>query len=240
MQTLTKRKKQVNEILGEKKSYTPKEAVSKIKEVTTRVKTKFDETVEVSIRLGVDPKQSNEQVRGAVVLPGGTGKKTKIVVIARGEKVTDAEEAGADIVGGEELISKISGGWLDFDKLVTIPEMMPLLAKLGKILGPKGLMPNPKDGTVTTDLQKAIKELKKGKVSFRAEKDSGIVHVPIGKASFTEDDLLKNFQAVLEGINKSRPSGAKGTYIRSIFVTSTMGPSLKVDPNSLDELHEYH
>lgn len=240
MQTLTKRKKQVNEMLGDKKLYTPKEAISKIKELGEKIKTKFNQTVDLAIRLGVDPKQSDQQVRGAVILPGGTGKKIKIAVIARGEKVKEAEAMGADTVGGEDLISKINEGWLDFDKLVTTPEMMPQLAKLGKILGPKGLMPNPKDGTVTPDLSKAIKELKAGKVSFRAEKDSGVVHVPIGKVSFKEVDLLKNFQAVLEGINKARPTGAKGIYIRSVYLSSTMGPGVKVDLNSLDELHEHH
>lgn len=240
MQTLTKRKKQINELQGDKKSYTPKEAISKIKDITSKVKTKFDQTVDLAIRLGVDPKQSDQQVRGAIALPGGTGKKIKIVVITKGERVKEAEAAGADIVGEAELVGKIEQGWLGFDKLVTTPDMMQQLAKLGKILGPKGLMPNPKDGTVTNDLAKAIKELKAGKVSFRAEKDSGIVHVPIGKVSFDEDKLLKNFQAVIDGIHKAKPSSAKGTYIRSVFLSSTMGPGLKIDLGSLDELHEEH
>jgi large subunit ribosomal protein L1 len=240
MPTLTKKRKQINELLGEKKSYTPKEAISKIKEVTSKAKTKFDQTIDLAIRLGVDPKQSDQQVRGSAVLPGGTGKKIKIVVIARGEKVKEAENAGADTAGSEELIGKIEQGWMDFDKLVTTPDMMPMLAKLGKILGPKGLMPNPKDGTVTPDLTKAIKELKAGKASFRAEKDSGIVHVAIGKGSFSEENLLKNFSAIMDSINKARPSSAKGIYLRSVYVSSTMGPGLKVDVNSLDELHEHH
>lgn len=238
--TLTKRKKQVKELLGEKKVYTPKEAIQKIKEVADKAKTKFDQAVEIAVRLGVDPKQSDQQVRGSVALPGGTGKKIKIVVIAKGEKVKDAEAAGADIVGQEELISKIEQGWLDFDKLVTTPDMMAQLAKLGKTLGPKGLMPNPKDGTVSQDITKAIKELKSGKASFRAEKDSGIVHVPIGKISFSEDKLLQNFGAIMDGIQKARPSSAKGIYIRSVYVSSTMGPGLKIDIGSLDELHEHH
>lgn len=240
MQTLTKKQKNIKEFLDEKKVYSPKEAISTIKEITNKVKTKFDQTVDLAVRLGVDPKQSDQQVRGSVSLPGGTGKKIKIAVIAKGEKVKDAEAAGADTVGSEEIISKIEGGWLDFDKLVTTPDMMGQLAKLGKTLGPKGLMPNPKDGTVTNDLAKAIKDLKAGKASFRAEKDSGIVHIPIGKASFAEDKLLQNFGAIMDAIQKARPSSAKGIYLRSVYVSSTMGPGLKVDIGSLDELHEHH
>lgn len=238
--TLTKRKKQVNEILGSKQSYTPKGAIQKIKEISEKVKTKFDQTVELAVRLGVDPKQSDQQVRGSVSLPGGSGKKVKIAVIAKGEKVKEAEKAGADIVGEAELIGKIEQGWMAFEKLVTTPDMMPQLAKLGKILGPKGLMPNPKDGTVTADLAKAIKELKAGKASFRAEKDSGIVHVPIGKVSFEESKLLQNFGAVMDSINKAKPAKAKGIYLRSVYISSTMGPGLRVDIDSLDELHEHH
>lgn len=238
--TLTKKQKQVKGILGEKKSYTPNEAISKIKEIGSKAKRKFDETVELAVRLGVDPKQSDQQVRSSVALPGGTGKKVKIAVIAKGEKVKEAEAAGADIVGEAELIGKIEQGWLDFEKLVTTPDMMASLAKLGKILGPKGLMPNPKDGTVTNDLTKTIRELQAGKVSFRAEKDSGIVHVPIGKMSFDENKLLQNFSAVMDAIQKAKPSSAKGIYIRSVYVSSTMGPGLKIDLGSLDELHEHH
>ncbi len=240
MQTLTKKKKQINELLGEKKLYTPKEAISKIKEVSGKVKRKFDETVELAVRLGIDPKQSDQQVRSSVTLPGGTGKKIKIAVIAKGEKVKEAEAAGADVVGSEDLIAKIEGGFLDFEKLVATPDMMGQMAKLGKILGPKGLMPNPKDGTVSADLTKAIRELKAGKVSFRAEKDSGIVHAPIGKLSFDENKLLQNFSAVIEGVNKVRPARAKGVYIRSVYISTTMGPGLKIDLGSLDELHEHH
>ena len=240
MPTLTKRRKQINELLGDKKTYRPKEAILKIKEIASKAKTKFDQTVDLAVRLGVDPKQSDQQVRSSVALPGGTGKKIKIAVIARGEKVKEAEAAGADVVGSEDLVGKIEQGFMGFDKLVATPDMMPAMAKLGKILGPKGLMPNPKDGTVTTDLTKAVKELKSGKASFRAEKDSGIVHVPIGKISFSEENLLKNFGAVMDGINKARPSSAKGIYLRSVYISSTMGPGLKVDVNSLDELHEHH
>ncbi len=240
MVTLTKKRKQINEILGDKKSYKPKEAISKIKEVSSKIKSKFDETVDLAVRLGIDPKQSDQQVRGSTALPGGTGKSIKIAVIAKGEKVKEAEVAGADFAGTEDIIAKIEGGWFGFDKLVATPDMMGQMAKLGKALGPKGLMPNPKDGTVSNDLTKAIKELKAGKASFRAEKDSGIVHVPIGKVSFSEDKLLQNFSAIVDAINKARPPGAKGIYIRSVYISTTMGPSIKVDPNSLDELHEHH
>ena len=240
MRTLTKRRKKINEILGTKKLYTPKEAVSKLKEVSEKVKTKFDQTIELAIRLGVDPKQSDQQVRSSVNLPGGTGKKVKIAVIARGEKVKEAEAAGADFVGSEDMVAKIEQGFMGFDKLVATPDMMPVMAKLGKILGPKGLMPNPKDGTVSADLTKAVRELKAGKASFRAEKDSGIVHIPIGKISFGEDKILQNFSAVMDSINKARPAGAKGIYLRSVYISSTMGPGLRVDGSSLDELHEHH
>ncbi len=240
MATLTKKRKKINEVLGDKKVYQPKEAISKLKEVVSKLKPKFDETVDLAIRLGVDPKQSDQQVRGSVSLPGGTGKSVKIAVVAKGEKVKEAEAAGADFAGSEDIIAKIEGGWLAFDKLVSTPDMMGQLGKLGKILGPKGLMPNPKDGTVSNDLTKAIKELKAGKASFRAEKDSGIVHVPIGKASFSEDKLIQNFSAIVDAVNKARPAGAKGTYIRSVYLSTTMGASLKVDQNSLDELHEHN
>ena len=239
MTVLTKKRKKLNEVLGDKKSYKPKEAISKLKEISTKIKSKFDETVDLAVRLGVDPKQSDQQVRGSAALPGGTGKSIKIAVIAKGEKVKEAEAAGADFAGTEDIISKIEGGWFGFDKLVATPDMMGQMAKLGKVLGPKGLMPNPKDGTVSNDLTKAIKELKAGKASFRAEKDSGIVHVPIGKISFGEDKLLQNFSAIVDAINKARPAGAKGTYIRSVYISTTMGPSLKVDANSLDELHDH-
>ena len=240
MQVLTKKKKQITEFLGDKKIYTPKEAITKIKEISNKVKRKFDETVELAIRLGVDPKQSDQQVRASVSLPGGTGKKVKIAVVTKGERVKDAEAAGADIVGSEELIGKIEQGFLDFDKLVASPDMMGQLGKLGKILGPKGLMPNPKDGTVSNDLTKAVKELKAGKASFRAEKESGIVHIPIGKISFDEQKLLANFAVVMDSVNKAKPPSSKGIYLRSVYVSSTMGPGLKIDLSSLDELHEHH
>lgn len=237
-QVITKRKKKIQEIIGNKKTYTPLEAIEKLKEVSEKVKTKFDQTVEMAVRLGIDPKQSDQQVRSSVPLPGGTGKEIKIAVITRGEKEKEAKAAGAHFVGSEELIPKIESGWMEFDKLVVTPDMMPQLAKLGRILGPKGLMPNPKDGTVTNDLTKTIKELKAGKVSFRAEKDSGIVHVPIGKISFDSSKLSQNFSSVIEGIRKAKPSGAKGTYIKTVYLSTTMGPGLKIDIGSLDEHEE--
>jgi large subunit ribosomal protein L1 len=242
MAKITKKQKQIAEILGDKvnKGLTPADAVKTLKEVSSKVKSKMDQTVELAVRLGIDAKQSDQQVRSSVSLPGGTGKKVKILVLAKGEKVKDAEAAGADFAGSEDLIAKIEGGWMDFDKLVATPDIMPQLGKLGKMLGPKGLMPNPKDGTVTADVAKAVKDLKAGKASFRAEKDSGIVHVPIGKISFEEIKILQNLSAVMEAINKAKPSGAKGIYIKSVYVSTTMGPGLKIDLGTLDQLHEYH
>ena len=242
MAKITKKQKQIAEILGDKvnKGLTPADAVKTLKEVSSKVKSKMDQTVELAVRLGIDAKQSDQQVRSSVSLPGGTGKKVRILVLAKGEKVKDAEAAGADFAGSEDLIAKIEGGWMDFDKLVATPDIMPQLGKLGKMLGPKGLMPNPKDGTVTADVAKAVKDLKAGKASFRAEKDSGIVHVPIGKISFDEIKILQNLSAVMEAINKAKPSGAKGIYIKSVYVSTTMGPGLKIDLGTLDQLHEYH
>lgn len=237
-QVLTKRKKQIKEIIGDKKLFTPQEAVKTLKELSEKIKTKFDQAVELSVRLGIDPKQSDQQVRSAVALPGGTGKSLKIAVITRGEKEKEAKVAGAEHVGSEEMIEKIEKGWMDFDKLVVTPDIMAQIAKLGKLLGPKGLMPNPKDGTVTTDLTKAIKELKAGKASFRAEKDSGIVHVAMGKISFDEKALLQNFNVLIEAIRKAKPTGAKGTYMKSVYLSTTMGPGLKIDLSALDEHEE--
>lgn len=235
MKTLTKRQKKVKELVGDKKLYSPKDAIKKLKEVSSSLKLKFDETLELAVRLGIDPKQSDQQVRSSVSLPGGTGKEIKICVIARGEKVKEAQNAGANTVGEpDDMIPKIEKGFMDFDKLVVTPEIMPQLAKLGKVLGPKGLMPNPKDGTVSTDLARTIKELKSGKVSFRAEKESGIIHAPIGKISFDDKNLLQNFGVVIESINKLKPASAKGIYIRSVYLSTTMGPSLKIDVNALN------
>jgi large subunit ribosomal protein L1 len=190
---------------------------------------KFDEGVDLAIRLGVDPKKADQMVRGTVVLPHGTGKKVRVLVFAKGQKEKEALDAGADIVGGEDLIEKISKGWLEFDKAIATPDIMGLVSKLGKILGPRGLMPNPKVGTVTFDLEKAIKEIKAGKVEFKVEK-AGIVHVPVGRVSFGFDRLLENIRALLEVIMRIKPPTSKGIYLRSIALSSTMGPGIKIDP----------
>lgn len=189
---------------------------------------KFDETVEVHIRTGCDGRHADQQIRGAVVLPNGTGKTVRVLVFAKGDKVAEAEAAGADYVGGDELIPKIQNdGWLEFDVVVATPDMMGVVGRLGKVLGPKGLMPNPKAGTVTMDVTKAINDIKAGKIEYRLDK-SNIIHVPVGKASFTEQQLTENFDALLEAITKARPSALKGQYLRSITLTSTMGPGVKV------------
>jgi large subunit ribosomal protein L1 len=189
---------------------------------------KFDETVEVAIRLGVDPKYSDQMVRGTVVLPHGTGKTVRVLVLAKGEKVKEAEAAGADMVGGEELIAKIRDGWTEFDRVITTPDMMGEVSKLGKILGPRGLMPNAKVGTVTFDLTKAVGESKAGKIEFRVDK-AGNVHAPLGKASFALPNLLENARTLVSEINRLRPAAAKGTYVRSLTVSSTMGAGVRVD-----------
>lgn len=189
---------------------------------------KFDETVEVSGRLGVDPKHPEQMVRGTVVLPNGTGKQVRVLVFAKGEKENEAKEAGADFIGAEELMEKVSKGWLDFDAVVATPDIMGAVGKLGKVLGPRGLMPNPKLGTVTFDVKKAVSELKAGKVEFRVDK-AGNIHVPVGKASFGAEKLKENFMAVMDAIIKAKPAAAKGTYLRSLFLSTTMGPSIKLD-----------
>lgn len=188
----------------------------------------FDETVELSGKLGVDPKHPDQMVRGTVVLPNGTGKDVKVLVFAKGEKEIEAKDAGADYVGSEEFIQKINQGWLEFDAVVATPDMMGEVGKLGKILGPRGLMPNPKLGTVTFDVGKAVTDLKAGKVEFRVDK-TGCIHVPLGKVSFGEDKLKENFKALMEAIVKAKPAASKGIYIRSVFLSTTMGPSVKLD-----------
>ena len=190
---------------------------------------KFDEGVDLAVRLGVDPKKADQMVRGTVVLPHGTGKKVRVLVFAKGQKEKEAWDAGADIVGGEDLVEKISKGWLEFDKAIATPDMMGLVSKLGKILGPRGLMPNPKVGTVTFDLERAIKEIKAGKVEFRVEK-AGVIHVPAGKVSFGFDRLLENIKNILETILRAKPPTSKGIYLRSIALSTTMGPGIKIDP----------
>jgi large subunit ribosomal protein L1 len=190
---------------------------------------KFDEGIDLAIRLGVDPKKADQMVRGTVVLPNGTGRKVRVLVFAKGQKEKEALESGADIVGGEDLVEKISKGWLEFDKAIATPDMMGLVSKLGKILGPRGLMPNPKMGTVTFDLDRAIQEIKAGKVEFKVEK-AGVVHVPLGKVSFGFDRLLENIKALLEVILRAKPPTSKGIYLRSIALSTTMGPGIKIDP----------
>lgn len=190
---------------------------------------KFDEGVDVAIRLGVDPKKPDQMVRGTVVLPNGTGKKVRVLVFAKGQKEKEALDAGADIVGAEDLIEKISKGWLEFDKAIATPDIMGQVSKLGKILGPRGLMPNPKVGTVTFDLERAVREIKAGKVEFKVEK-AGVVHVPVGKASFGPSRLLENIKTLLEVILRVKPPTSKGIYVRSIALSTTMGPGIKIDP----------
>ena len=205
--------------------YDPAEAVALVKKTATA---KFDETVELHIRTGCDGRHAEEQIRGAVVLPHGTGKTVRVLVFAKGDKVSEAEAAGADFVGGEELIPKIQNeGWLEFDVVVATPAMMGVVGRLGKVLGPKGLMPNPKAGTVTMDVTKAINDIKAGKIEYRLDK-SNIVHCPIGKASFTEEQLAENLKAIMDAIVKAKPSSLKGTYLKSITISSTMGPGVKV------------
>ncbi len=207
-------------------SYEPEEAIALVKKTAAA---KFDETVEVHIRTGCDGRHAEQQIRGAVVLPNGTGKTVKVLVFAKGDKLAEAEAAGADYTGGEELIPKIQkDGWLDFDVVVATPDMMGVVGRLGKVLGPKGLMPNPKAGTVTMDVTKAINDIKAGKIEYRLDK-TNIVHVPVGKVSFTDEALLQNFNALMDAIVKARPSALKGQYLRSITLASTMGPGVKVN-----------
>ncbi len=195
----------------------------------------FDESVDIAVRLGIDPRHADQMVRGTVVLPHGTGKSVKVLVFARGEKEKEALEAGADYVGAEELIEKIKGGWLEFDKAVATPDMMGQVGKIGRILGPRGLMPNAKLGTVTFDLAKAIKEIKAGKIDFRAEK-AGVVHAPMGRVSFDDDKLLANIATFIDTLIKMKPAAAKGTYLRGIALSTTMGPGIKVDPLSVKDI----
>ncbi len=233
----TKRQKRSVEVLAKVKgATTPEEALKLLKAAHS---TKFDETVEVHFCLGLDSKVNDQQIRSTVNLPGGTGKEVRVAVVAKGEKVKEAKDAGADIVGSEDLVAKIGEGFLEFDKLVSTPDAMAMLSKFGKVLGPKGLMPNPKDGTVTFDVAKIVKELKAGKVSFRSEKTGGVVQMPIGKLSFDESRLLQNLTAVLEQIQKIKPSSVKGVYIRSVYLSSTMGPGIKLDTTKLQELNKH-
>jgi large subunit ribosomal protein L1 len=197
--------------------------------------TRFDETVDMAVRLGVDPRHADQMVRGAVVLPNGTGKTTRVLVFAKGEKEREALEAGADVTGADELIEKIKGGWLEFDKAVATPDMMGSVGKIGKILGPRGLMPNAKTGTVTFDVAKAVKEIKAGKIEFRVEKN-GIVHAPVGRVSFGKEKLIPNIMSLFDILIRLKPSSAKGTYLKSVTVSTTMGPGIKIDPAFIKEI----
>lgn len=197
--------------------------------VKANAKAKFDETVEVAFKLGIDTRHADQQIRGAVVLPNGTGKTRTVLVFAKGDKAKEAELAGADFVGAEDMIAKIEQGWFGFDVVVATPDMMGMVGKLGRVLGPKGLMPNPKTGTVTPDVTRAIKEIKAGKIEYRAEK-AGIIHAPIGKASFTVEQLLENYRTLAETLVKAKPAAAKGQFMRSVTVTSTMGPGVRINP----------
>ncbi|QKS69688.1 50S ribosomal protein L1 [Paenalkalicoccus suaedae] len=214
-------------LVDREKAYGVSEAIELVKKTATA---NFDETVEMAARLGVDPKKADQQIRGAVVLPNGTGKTQSVLVFAKGEKAKEAEAAGADFVGEEDLINKINQGWMDFDVVVATPDMMAQVGKLGRVLGPKGLMPNPKTGTVTFDVTKAVEEIKAGKVEYRVDK-SGNIHVPIGKASFDNEKLEENFRTMVETLLKAKPAAAKGTYVRNVSVAATMGPGVKVSTN---------
>ncbi|RPI36206.1 MAG: 50S ribosomal protein L1 [Nitrospiraceae bacterium] len=218
-----------NEKIEKDKEYLLQEAIAKVKELSYA---KFDETVDLAFNLGVDPRKSDQMVRGTVVLPHGTGKTVRVLVFAKGEKEKEARDAGADFVGAEDMVEKITKGWLDFDKVVATPDIMGVVGKLGKVLGPRGLMPNPKLGTVTFDVAKAVKDIKAGKVEYKTEK-AGVIHVPIGKVSFDAQKLLDNAKAIVESVTKAKPSTSKGKYLKGLHVSSTMGPSIKVDVNSV-------
>lgn len=213
----------------EPRSYALSDAVALAKETALA---KFDETMEIALRLGVDPRHSQQMVRGTVVLPHGTGKSVRVLVIASGEKIKEAEEAGADHAGGGELADKITDGWLDFDAVVATPDMMKVVGRLGRVLGPRGLMPNPKAGTVTFDVAAAVEQIKAGKIEFRVDK-TGIVHAPFGKASFSQEQLRENAEALITAVLRAQPAATKGKYVRSVSISSTMGPGVRVDENSL-------
>jgi large subunit ribosomal protein L1 len=206
------------------------EALDLVKSLASK---KFDETVEIAVQLGVDPRKADQQLRGTVSLPAGSGKTARVAVFAAGDAAAEARSAGADFVGADDLVAQVEGGMLDFDVAIATPDMMANVAKLGRTLGPRGLMPNPKTGTVTTDVGKAVTEFKGGRVEYRTERQGAVVHVPIGKVSFSADDLLANFRAVLDELNRVKPASAKGRYVKRVGISSTMGPGVKVDPNRL-------
>ena len=232
MAKITKRQKKINEMLEgfEQPSGIPA-AVEKLQEISKAV-SKFNETVECHMRLGIDVKHADQQIRSTVVLPAGLGKDVRVCVIAKGAKVTEALDAGADYAGTEDILDKISGGWFEFDTLIATPDCMGMLGKLGRVLGPKGLMPNPKTGTVTFDIANAVKAAKAGKVEFRADKQ-GMIHCPVGKIQFSSADLIKNFATLADAILKAKPSSAKGTFVKSVYIATTMGPGIKLDSKGL-------
>ena len=227
---MTKVAKRIEAWTGDRNAQHP--VAEAVKLVKANAKAKFDETVEIAVNLGVDPRHADQNVRGVVALPSGTGRDVRVAVIAKDAKAAEALAAGADITGAEDLVERIQGGFMDFDRVIATPDMMALVGRLGKVLGPRGLMPNPKVGTVTPNVAQAVKDAKGGAIEFRVEK-AGIVHAGIGKASFTEDALLANVRALMEALNRSRPSGAKGTYVQKVSLSSTMGPGVKVDTASL-------
>ena len=232
MSKVTKKQKKVVEMLeGFEQPSTASAALAKLQEISKSL-SKFNETVECHMRLGIDVKHADQQVRSTVVLPAGLGKEVRVCVIAKGAKVNEAKDAGAEFYGTEDIIDKISGGWFEFDTLIATPDCMGMIGKLGKVLGPKGLMPNPKTGTVTLDVAKAVKDAKAGKVEFRADKQ-GMIHCPIGKIQFTAEDLAKNFATLADAVLRAKPASAKGTYVKSAYLTTTMGPGIKLDTKNL-------
>ncbi len=231
MTKLTKNQKFALEKLDQDKLYTLKEASSLVKDMT---KTKFDASIDLDVRLGIDPRKSNQMVRGVVSLPHGTGKETRVLVLCTPDKEAEAKEAGADFVGLDEFVEKIKGGWTDMDVIITMPSVMGKVGQLGRILGPRGLMPNPKSGTVTMEIGKAVKEVKQGKIDFKVDK-SGIIHASIGKVSFEATKIVDNAREFISIVNKLKPAAAKGTYIRSVFISSTMSPGVRIDPKGLDD-----
>lgn len=239
MSKLTKKQKKYLDMLEDlDQPCTAVNAIKKLKDITSSL-SKFDETFECHMKLGINVKHADQQVRSTVILPAGTGKTVRVAAVAKGEKIKEAEQAGADIAGAEDLVEKIQGGWLEFDVLVATPDAMGMLGKLGKVLGPKGLMPNPKAGTVTFDIKRAIDDIKAGKVEFRADKQ-GIIHVPLGKISFAPEELMKNFSALVDAVLRAKPAAAKGTYVISLYLTTTMGPSIKLDSKQVStEIKEY-
>ncbi len=232
MSKVTKKQKKMQEMLvGFEQPASAVDTIKKLKEISKEV-SKFNETVECHMRLGIDVRQADQQIRSTIVLPAGLGKEVRVCVIAKGPKATEATAAGAEFAGAEEIVDKIAGGWFEFDTLIATPDCMGMLGKLGRVLGPKGLMPNPKTGTVTMDVAKAVKDAKAGKVEFRADKQ-GMIHCPIGKVEFSEEDLTKNFATLADAILRAKPAAAKGTFVKSVYLSTTMGPGLKLDPKNI-------